>query len=379
MSAKPRALVDCFAGLKDRRVQKKCEHVFMDVVLIALCSTLAGADDCVSMAAFSQIHQTWLKERLGLKLPKGPPSHDTFNRILATIDPREFGGCFLTWVESLCETLTGKIRQIPIDGKTMRGTRKGRKSCKATHIVSAWACEHGLTLAQVKTDEKSNEITAIPEVLRVLDISGALVSIDAMGCQKDIAEQIVTQKGDYLLAVKDNQPRLFEDLQRLADKALEENYAGLDSHLQNDKGHGRSEMRFCYVIEDLKSVRDRLLWPKLHCVVVVLSSRVVGGKASDDVRLYISSRKASAKEFQKRVRAHWSIENSCHWVLDVAFREDDHRLRTGHGPENMSLIRKMALTMLKKADAKMGIKNKRLLAAWNLEFLEQIFRDFPAK
>ncbi|QJW93872.1 Mobile element protein [Frigoriglobus tundricola] len=353
--------------------------MFLDVVLIALCATLAGADDCVSMAAFAQTHEAWLKERLGLKLPKGVPSHDTLNRILATIDPREFGSCFVMWVESLCDTLKGKIRQIPIDGKTMRGTRKGRRSCKATHIVSAWSCEHGLTLAQVKTDEKSNEITAIPEVLRVLDLSGALVSIDAMGCQKDIAQQIVTQKGDYLLAVKDNQPRLFEDLQRLADRALETNYADLDTDLQNDTGHGRQEMRFCYVIEDLTSVRDRLLWPQLRSVVVVVSSRVVGGKASDEVRLYISSRKASAREFQKSVRAHWSIENACHWVLDVAFREDAHRLRVGHAPENMALIRKMALAMLKKADAKMGIKNKRLYAAWNPGFLEQIFRDFPAK
>jgi predicted transposase YbfD/YdcC len=379
MSAKPRALADCLCELKDRRVQKKCEHVFMDIILIAICATLAGADDCVAMAAFARTHEDWLKERLKLKLPQGVPAHDTFNRILATVDPRELGACFLTWVGSLCDTLTGKIGQIPIDGKTMRGTRKGRKSCKAVHIVSAWACEHGLTLAQVKTDEKSNEITAIPEVLRLLDIAGALVSIDAMGCQKDIAQQIVDAKGDYLLAVKDNQPRLFEDLQRLADAALESNYAGLDTDLQNENRHGRCEMRFCYVIEDLESVRDRLLWPKMRAVVVVVSSRVVGGKASDEVRLYISSRKASAKEFQKSVRSHWSIENSCHWVLDVAFREDDHRLRMGHAPENMSLIRKMALAMLKKVDAKMGIKNKRLLAAWDLEFLERIFRDFPAK
>ena len=228
----------------------------------------------------------------------------------------------------------------------------------------------------MRTDEKSNEITAIPELLALLDVSGALVSIDAMGCQKDIAAQIVTQKGDYLLAVKENQPRLFEDLQRSADEALERGYAGLSTDLQEGNGHGRQEMRFCFVIENLESVRDRALWPKLRALVGIVSSRVVRGKVSDEVRYYIRSRKASAKVFQRGVRAHWSIENTCHWVLDVAFREDDHRLREGHAPENMSLVRKMALAMLKKATANMGIKNKRLRAGWDEAFLEHVLRDF---
>ena len=262
----------------------------------------------------------------------------------------------------------------------MRGSkRKTSAGHRTAHIVSAWAAENGVTLAQVRTDEKSNEITAIPELLALLDVSGALVSIDAMGCQKDIATQIVDQKGDYLLAVKGNQPRLFEDVQRLADEALERGYAGLSTNIQEGTAHGREEMRFCFVVENLESVRDRALWPELRSMVGIVSSRVVRGKVSDEVRYYISSRKASAKVFQRGVRTHWSIENSCHWVLDVTFREDDHRLREGHAPENMSLVRKMALAMLKKADAKMGIKNKRLRAGWEQAFLEHVLRDFLGK
>jgi predicted transposase YbfD/YdcC len=371
-----RPLADYFCKLRDRRIQLKCQHEFMDIILIVVCGTIAGADDFVSIEEFARAKQVWFRERLGLKLPNGIPSHDTLNRVFATIRPEEFHDCFLEWVADVSATL--KLKQIAIDGKTMRGSKKktATGSCKATHIVSAWASEQGITLAQVKTDEKSNEITAIPELLKLLDVSGALVSIDAMGCQKEIAQKIVAQKGDYLLGVKENQPRLFEDIQRLADEALENSYAGWSTNLLEEKSHGRLEMRFCYVIDRLESIRDRDLWPQLKSVVCVVCHREVGDKQSDEVRYYISSRQASAKQFQQAVRGHWSIENPCHWVLDVAFREDDHRLREGHAPENLSLVRKMALTMLKKAKAKCGIKNKRLKAGWDQNFLEHVLRDF---
>jgi len=374
-----RPLAEYFSKLPDRRIQRKCRHEFMDVILIVLCGTIVGADDFVSIAEFAQAKEEWLKERLGLKLPEGIPSHDTLNRIFATIRPKEFHDCFLGWVADVTDTL--KLKHIPIDGKTMRGSKKktAQGACKAVHIVSAWASEQGITLAQVKTDEKSNEITAIPELLHLLDISGALVSIDAMGCQKEIAQQIVDKKGDYLLAVKDNQHRLFEDLQCLADQAMEKDYAGLSMFMTNEKGHGRVEMRSCFVIEELESIRDLALWPKLKSVVCVVSQREVKGKTSDEIRFYISSRQASAKDFLNAVRTHWSIENPCHWVLDVAFREDDHRLREGHAPENMSLVRKIALAMLKKAKAKIGIKNRRLKAGWDDSFLEHVLRDFLDK
>jgi len=370
------SFTDCFSELRDPRVNLKCEHRFMDIVLIVVCGTIAGADDFVSIAQFAKAKQAWLRDRLGLKLDNGIPSHDTLTRVFALISPTQFQECFLKWIESMSDTL--KLKQIPIDGKAMRGSkRKGADGVYRTvQIVSAWASANGVTLAQVRAEEKSNEITAIPELLNLLDISGALVSIDAAGCQKEIAAQIVAKKGDYLLAAKDNQPRLCEDIVRLATEALENDYAGLSQHTVEEKGHGRQEMRFCFVLTELDSIRDRELWAKLKSVVCVVSCRTVNGKESHETRYYISSRKAGAKAFLNATRAHWGIENQCHWVLDVAFREDDHRLREGHGPENMSLVRKMALAMLKKAKAKCGIKNKRLTAAWDESFLDYVLRDF---
>jgi len=373
---KSRPLSEYFSKLKDRRIQAKCLHEFLDLIMIVTCATIAGADDFVAIEAFAQAKEAWFRDRLGLKLPNGIPTHDTYNRLFATIRPEEFHACFLDWVRD--RSGDAKVPLIPIDGKTMRGSKRKTESgaCKAVHVVSAWASAEGLTLAQVKTDEKSNEITAIPQLLKLLDVEGVLVSIDAMGCQKDIAAQVVAQKGDYLLAVKDNQPRLLADVQRLAEDALEAEYVGLSTRLLEELSHGRQEMRFCYVIQDLSSIRDLSDWPKLRSVVVVVSSRCDGNKQTDEVRYYISSRKASAKTFLEAIRNHWSIENQCHWVLDVAFREDDHRLREGHGPANMSLMRKIVLAMLKNADAECGIKNRRLKAGWDLDYLEQVLRGF---
>ncbi len=373
----PRPLIEYLSQIPDPRVELKCFHDLIDVLMIVTCGTIVGADDFVSIAEFARAKESWFRDRLGLTLRNGIPSHDTLNRVFALVRPEAFGRCFRAWVADAAEGL--RVPHIPIDGKTMRGSKRvtGTGARKATHIVSAWAQQLGLTLAQVKTDEKVHEITAIPELLEALDLAGALVSIDAMGTQKDIAQQIVAPKGDYLLAVKDNQPRLLEDIQRLAEGALEASYAGRSTDLNEGTGHGREEMRFCFVIDDLESIRDRNVWPRLRSVVVLVSSRTVAGRTSDEVRYYISSRKASAKRFQTWIRAHWCIENSCHWVLDVAFREDDHRLREGHGPQNMALVRKIALAMLKKANAKCGIKNRRLKAGWDNTYLEQVLLKNP--
>lgn len=371
-AAKDRHLRDFFADLRDPRVTGRCGHDLLDIVLIVVCGTIAGADDFVSIAGWAQSKETWLRDRLGLRLANGIPSHDTLNRVFAVLNPGQFHEGFLAWVAVAAERL--KVKQISIDGKALRGSRKG--VCPALHIVSAWATEAGLTLAQVRAAEKSNEITAIPELLDLLDISGALVSIDAAGCQKDIAAEIVRRKGDYLLAVKENQPRLYEDIERLALAALEADYAGLSRHTAEENGHGRAEFRFCFVLTELAAIRDRALWAGLKSVVCVVRSRTVNGKTSDETQYYISSRAGGAKAYQQAVRRHWSIENECHWVLDVAFGEDDHRLRDGHAPENLALVRKMALAMLKKAPAKMGVKNKRLKAGWDNAFLELVLRDF---
>jgi predicted transposase YbfD/YdcC len=375
-AAKVRPLADFFSVLRDPRIQLKCEHNFLDIVLIVVCGTICGADDFVSIEVYAKAKLPWFRDRLGLKLPNGIPSHDTLNRVFALIDPKRFQECFMAWVEAVTDTL--KLKQIPIDGKAMRGSRrKGDDGVERTvQIVSAWASANGVTLAQVRAEEKSNEITAIPELLNLLDISGALVSIDAAGCQKEIAAQIVAAKGDYLLAVKKNQPRLLADVERLAIEASESDYANLSQHTMDEKGHGRQEMRFAFVVTDLSSIRDRELWKDLQSLVCVVTSRTVDNKESNETRYYISNRKASAETFLKATRTHWSIENNCHWVLDVAFREDDHRLHEGHAPENLSVVRKMALAMLKKAKAKVGIKNKRLKAGWDDSFLEHVLRDF---
>jgi len=370
--ATDRHLRDFFADLPDPRVTGRCTHDLTDIVLIVLCGTLSGADDFVSIAAFAEAKEGWLRDRLGLTLANGVPSHDTLTRVFAALRPDAFHDAFLAWVAVAADRL--KVKQIAVDGKALRGSRAG--ACPALHIVSAWATDAGLTLAQVRTADKSNEITAIPDLLDLLDVSGALVSIDAAGCQKEIAARIVRGTGDYLLAVKENQPRLYEDIDRLALAAMEADYAGLSRHLAEGPGHGRDEMRFCFVLTDLTAIRDRALWAGLRSVVCVVRCRTANGKEAHETHYSISSRAGSAKAFQAAVRRHWGIENGCHWVLDVAFREDDHRLRDGHAPENLALVRKMALAMLKKAPAKMGIKNKRLKAGWDNTFLEAALRDF---
>jgi predicted transposase YbfD/YdcC len=370
--ATDRHLRDFFADLPDPRVTGRCTHDLTDIVLIVLCGTLSGADDFVSIAEFAEAKEGWLRGRLGLTLANGVPSHDTRTRVFAALRPDAFHDAFLAWVAVAADRL--KLEQIAVDGKALRGSRAG--ACPALQVVSAWATEAGLTLAQVRAAEKSNEITAIPELLDLLDVSGALVSIDAAGCQKEIAAQIVRGKGDYLLAVKENQPRLYEDIDRLALAAMEADYAGLSRHLAEGPGHGRDEMRFCFVLTDPTTIRDRALWAGLRSVVCVVRCRTANGKEAHETHYYISSRAGSAKAFQAAVRRHWGIENGCHWVLDVAFREDDHRLRDGHAPENLALVRKMALAMLKKAPAKIGIKNKRLKAGWDNTFLETTLRDF---
>lgn len=372
-SAKEWHLSEHFGDLRDPRVRGRSDHHLLDIVSIVLCGTIAGLDDFVAIADFAKAKETWLRERLGLKLPKGIPSHDTLNRVFALILPGEFQRCFLSWVALACERM--KIGQIAIDGKALRGSRKGKS--QALHIVSAWATKAGLTLAQIRTEEKSNEITAIPELLDILDISGALVSIDAAGCQKDIAAKIVDKKGDYLLAVKENQPRLFEDIERMGLEALENDYAGLSQQMTEESGHGRKEFRSCFVMTELETIRDRDLWKGVKSVVCVVRGRTVNGKESHETQYYVSSKKAGARYFLQASRAHWGIENPCHWVLDVAFAEDDSRLREGHAPENMSLIRKIALTMLKKATEKMGIKNRRKKAGYDTDYLERVLGYLP--
>ena len=372
MAAQTLALLNHFAQLSDPRLERGQDHPLLSIVGIALCATLGGADDWVAVERFGNAKSEWLARFLDLA--NGVPSHDTFGRVFARLDPAQFESCFRDWVAGVVSRLPGLVA---IDGKTLRGSRDKASGRKPLHLVSAWAAEARLTLGLVAVDDKSNEITAIPKLLQLLDLEGALVSIDAMGCQKDIAGQVREQKADYLLAVKENQGRLYQDLEALfldfVDR--EEEAIGYTFAETAERGHGRGEWRGVYVFEDLAGVRDRDLWRDLSRVVVVLRERQVEGKVSQEAHYYISSRQAGAEVFLGAVRGHWGIENSCHWVLDVCFGEDACRCREGHSAENLAYLRRMALSLLKNAEGpRCGTRNRRLTAGWDTAFLEKVLR-----
>jgi predicted transposase YbfD/YdcC len=369
MAAESLSWLGHFAGLSDPRVQRGREHPLLSIVGIALCAILGGADDWVAVERFGNAKIDWF--RRFLDLPNGIPSHDTFGRVFARLDPHQFEACFRDWVAAVTARLPG---HVAIDGKSLRGSRDAAAGTSAIHLVSAWATEARLTLGLVAVADKSNEITAIPKLLQILDLEGALVSIDAIGCQKEIAAKVREQKADYLLAVKANQPRLFEDVQAMhLDFANDEQGYKVTTAESGERGHGRCEWRGAYVFEQLEGIRDRELWRDLAVVIVVLRERRVGDEISNEAHYYVSSRKADAKVFLDAVRGHWGIENGCHWVLDVCFREDDCRSREGHPAQNLACLRRMALSMLKAADGpKCGTRNRRLTAGWDTTFLEQV-------
>ena len=366
------SLVTHFQALEDPRLERSRLHNLLDIVAITICAVIGGADSWVDVEKYGQAKQDWL--RRFLKLPNGIPSHDTFGRVFAAIVPEQFQTCFAGWVQEMAGQLG--LTQIAIDGKTLRGSHDRANGKAALHLVSAWAVENHLTLGQEAVDSKSNEITAIPKLLELLDLEGALVTIDARGCQKEIAEQVVKQGGDYVLTVKENQPKLYEEIGRLEQAALEQDYTGASSHCAEEQGHGRQELRACWVLTDLEELAERAQWPGLQSVIVVVRDRTVGEQNSCEKHYYISSRKLRAKRFLEVIRGHWGIENSLHWVLDVAVDEDQSRVRKDHGPENVALVRRLALSMLKAEGSKGSIRGKRLIAGWNNDFMEKLLFDF---
>ena len=367
-----RSLADHFEDLPDPRLDRNKEHALPDILVLAVCAILAGCDSWVDVERFGRAKLEWFRKFL--RLPNGIPSHDTFGRVFSLLDPDAFGACFTAWMAAACETLG--LKHVAIDGKTMRGSRGPQGT--AAHVVSAFATANGITLGQRQVDEKSNEITAIPELLKVLDIAGALVTIDAMGCQTKIADQVRTSGADYLLAVKANQPTLYADIDRFVTDALANDDRGVGHSCweAEERSHGRDEFRACYVFDAKEVVTDRASWRDLKSVVVIVSSRAVNGRATDEVRYYISSRRASAKAFAASVRNHWGIENGLHWVLDVCFGDDASRVRNGHGPENFALLRRLALAVLKQQQDKHSIRGRRLIAGWDNSYLEQLLLDF---
>jgi len=374
MSArKLRSLLTHFAALEDPRLERTRKHNLLDIIAITICAVICGADSWVAVEHYGLAKLDWLSRFL--KLPNGIPSHDTFGRVFAALLPEPFQACFARWVAEVAECLG--LKQIAIDGKTQRGSHDRGKGKAALHLVSAWAVENHLILGQEAVDQKSNEITAIPKLLELLDLEGALVTIDAMGCQKEIAEQIVEQGGDYILAVKENQPTLYAEIERLDAAASASEYTGASSCGMQEQSHGREEFRACWVLTDLEELRERAKWPGLQSVIVVVRDRTAGEQNSCEKHYYISSRKQSAKKFLGAVRGHWGIENSLHWVLDVVFDEDHSRVRKDHGPENFGMLRRMAISMLKAEQSKGSIQVKRLKAGWDDGFLEQVLADFP--
>jgi len=365
------SILRCFSSLPDPRSRNRPkDHLLIDIVCIAICAVIAGADDWHQVEAFGRKRQDWLKTFLSL--PNGVPSHDTFERVFSAIRPAAFQGCFLLWIDCLAESALGK--HVAVDGKTLRGSAGKAAGVKPLHLVSAWAAEARLTLAQVATDEKSNEITAIPDLLDLLELAGALVTIDAMGCQKAIARKVVDSGGDYLLAVKGNQENLQQDILETFAGAAEANFQGVshDVYETEEDGHGRLERRSVTVIYDLEGIRDKDEWENLTVIGLCYSERVEGGKRSEESRLFIGSRMQTARFYAEHLRGHWGIENSCHWQLDVSFSEDDNRVKGRHAAENLALIRRLALSLIKAHKGKGSVATKRYMAALDPNMIKEI-------
>src|SRR3954452_23555346 len=348
-----------FAKLQDPRRAHRRLHRLQDILVIALCAVIAGAQDWQQIVTFGRKRLDWL--RGFLELPNGIPSHDTFERVFDRLKPQAFQACFRDWVQAVSTSL--RIKHIAIDGKTLRGS--GSAKLGPLHLVSAWATAQHLSLGQVAVADKSNEITAIPKLLELLELNGALVTIDAIGCQKEIAKQIVGGGGDYVLTVKDNQPHLFEDIQEAFLKALDDDFAGLqhDSYRTREKGHRREETRCYHVIYEPEGIRNPDAWSELKAIGMCYSERTVGEQTSMEVRYFIGSRKASARIYGKALRNHWRIENNLHWQLDVTFGEDGSRVRERNAAENLALVRRIALSLLKQHPSKQSISCKTLEAA----------------
>lgn len=371
MPTTPSACIqDHFADLTDPR-RRKVTYPLVNIVTIAICAVICGADDFVAIAKFGRVKQKWLSRFLDLK--DGIPSHDRFNAIFAAIKPAEFEACLLSWITALHEITGGQL--VAIDGKTVRRSFDAATSKSAIHMVSAWATANHISLGQVTVDEKSNEITAIPKLLKMLEISGSLVTIDAMGCQTTIAKTIIDSNADYVLAVKKNQPTLYDGISWFFLTKREQNFAGVrvSRHETYEKGHGREETRLYFVCAVPHDLPDRKRWPSLAAIGCTTNITIRGGKRCYETRYYILSRKLSAKEFAAAVRGHWSIENSLHWQLDVTFGEDQSRLRRGHADANFSILRRTALSLLKNNKTlKIGVKNRRLTAGWDDTYLQQV-------
>ena len=374
--SKPKPLIECLEGLSDPRIDRTRLHKLVDILVIGLCSQLTGGEGFKDMVVFGQAKQDWLKTFL--ELPEGIPSYDTFRRVFCAIDPHHFLDCFVQWVQGICPTL--KDETVSIDGKALRRALNDGDSIP--YIVSAWASENGLVLGQVKVKDKSNEITAIPELLRVLELEGCIVTMDAMGCQKDIAADIIDKNAHYVLALKGNHATIHEEVREFftdavspcATKCADTVEEGTMDFFQTiEKGHGRVEIRRYWQSTDIDWCEDKALWKGLNSIGMVESIRNVKGKSSIERRFFLSSLPLDVQRFGKAVRDHWGVENSLHWSLDVTFREDDSRARTMNSNQNVATLRRIALNLIKQdRSKKCSQRQKRIFAALDSDYLKHL-------
>lgn len=369
-SQKPNAIFVAFQDLPDPRKSRNKSYSLFDIVTISILAVLCGADDWVAISLWGQCNLNWLQEH-GICL-NGIPSHDTFGRFFRFVCPKAFEKCFIRWTQSIAGVIKGVIS---IDGKTLRGSSDEAEHQKAIHLVSAFASENKIVLGQLATDAKSNEIKAIPLLLALLDISESIITIDAAGCQKSIAQDIRSRGGDYVLALKGNQSSLHDEVANFFEQAIlvcpEE--AGCDYCVSEEKSRDRLEKREVWCSSNIDWVPQKEEWAGLKTLVCVKSSRTIKEKTSSELRFYISSLESCAQRIGKAIRLHWCVENNLHWQLDVSYREDECKVRKDNGPENLSVLRRCTLNLL-KADTKTkaGIKNKRAKAGWSHDYLVEL-------
>jgi predicted transposase YbfD/YdcC len=372
-------IVRHFEEMDDPRSQVNRLHLLVDVIVISILGVLAGADGPLAIARWANAQEQWLKRYL--RLPNGVPSRDTIRRVLQSLKPSAFQQCFAAWLSSLHERPTTEKdqpdespRQIALDGKCLRRSHAHGRGLGAMYLVSAWATEQGIALGQLAVEEKSNEITAIPQLLDQLDLTGAVVTIDAAGCQRNIADEIIAGDGDYVLALKGNQETLHRDVTDLFAQLLERDFADtpVSRHEEHEHGHGRTEERHYYQISVPAEFPQREKWTGLKTFGLAIRRNIAGGKETIEHRYYISSLARHGRRFAGCVRGHWSIENKLHWVLDMTFREDESRVRERCLADNLGWLRRLALTLLKQHPGKDSIAMKRRLAGWSVNFLMQV-------
>jgi predicted transposase YbfD/YdcC len=373
-----------FIDLPDPRIDRTKKHLLVDVLFIALAAVICGADGFAEMEDFGQARVEWFREYL--KLPNGIPSHDTFARVFARLNPEAFSQCFLNWMAAVQEITQGRV--VAIDGKTLRHSFDTAAGNAAIHMVTAFAAQNSLVLGQFKVDQKTNEIKAIPQLLKMLDLRGCIVTIDAMGTQKAIAEDITKGGADYILAVKDNQPNLHEDIKAAFNQAISEHWRDAQDlpipHSQYtpevEKNHGRIETRTCWAMKCPDWVHSSKEWSNLNTIAAIRDVRQTTHGTTVDFRYYISSLPPDAKLIGPSVRSHWAIENQLHWALDVTFREDESRIRKDHAPQNMATLRHIALNLLREEKStKLSLNRKRHLAGWDPTYVETILFGASSK